>query len=163
MKKIIFTFALAIVGSIAFSQIKAGAFLGYGSKTERVALGVNGEFFVAEKISIAPSFNFLYSKTFDFFGTEVKTTLSEINADLHYYLLNSDAVGVYGLAGLNLLLSTAKVGGESDSDTEVGANIGAGANFLNSGKISPFVEIKYETKFEQVLFGGGVRFTIKGK
>jgi outer membrane immunogenic protein len=163
MKKLIITCAFAIVCSVAFAQIKIGAHAGYGFDAEKIAFGANAEIFVMEKLSIAPNAYF--------WGKDEAAGLTakawEASVDGHYYFVNTDIAGVYGLVGLNIAFASLKgdfLGVPLDeSDSKIGANIGAGASFLNSGKVSPFAEIKYETPFEQLVIGAGIRFTLIGK
>lgn len=164
MKKLL-TIAFVLTSMASFAQTRVGGYLGYGSEVESLALGVNAEFFVAEKISIAPSFTFFFPKKDEFFGVTVKTSFWELNADGHYYFTDSDAdVAFYGLAGLNLLgvKQTVESGGTSDSasDTEFGLNLGAGANFT-MGNLMPFAEVKFETVGDgQLVLLAGLRFAL---
>lgn len=163
MKRIITLCAFIGFAASSFGQIKLGAQAGYGLEAEKFGFGANLEIFVMEKLSIVPNI-YLWGKE-EGGGLEAKAW--EANVDVHYNFVNSDAVGVYGLAGLNVGFASIKgdiLGVEIDEkDNKVGVNIGAGATFLNSGKVSPFVEAKYETNFEQIVIGGGVKFTLKGK
>lgn len=164
------TIALVLISLATVAQTRVGAHLGYGTEVESLAIGVNAEFFVAEKISIAPSFTFFFPKKedYDILGVTgtFKTSFWEINADGHYYFTDTDATtAFYGLAGLNLLgykLTTEVdgAGSVSDSDTEFGINLDAGANFT-MGNLMPFAEVKFETAGDgQLVLLAGLRFAL---
>lgn len=167
MKKQLLVIALSLVTLASFGQSKKiGGHLGYGSEVESLAIGVNAEFFVTEKISVAPSFTFFFPKKEDVPFGSITATFWELNADGHYYFTEADSdLSFYGLAGLNLLgvkVKTKIDGGGSDSegDTELGLNLGAGVNFT-AGNLKPFAELKYETVGDgQVVITAGLRFPL---
>jgi len=154
------------------AQNRGGVHLAFGSEVEQVGLGLNGEFFVAEKVSIAPEFNLFFpdKTTVQFSGAKSTTTVStwSISGDVHYYFISDEKIGFYGLAGLGMAAVKGKSKTEipnqptqesSYSDSEFGLNLGVGANFTVPGKIIPFGQLKYETNYEQLLLQAGIRFT----
>lgn len=139
MKKVLLLafFSLAACAA-AFSQIRVGGQLGYGTEIERWGLGANAEFMLNEKMAIAPSLHFFFPEK----NGGVTASLWELNANFNYYFLNQDLVGFYGLAGLNFATAKVKVDGfGSDSNTELGLNLGIGVNF-NLQPVMPFAEVR---------------------
>jgi outer membrane protein X len=175
MKKLFLLAFLCVALSVAaVAQNRGGVHVAFGSEVEQLALGLNGEFFVAEKVSIAPELNIFFPDrtTTDYFG--VKTTSSystwSISGDVHYYFINDEKIGFYGIAGLGLAVARGRVKvvypnqptqENSNSNSELGLNLGVGANFPMPGKVTPFGQLKYETSYEQLLLQAGIRFTLK--
>ena len=81
MKKLFLIALLSITMSASMAQTNAGGMLGYGSDIERWGLGLNAEFFLNEKMSLAPKLLFYFPET----NHNVKTSAWEINGDFHYY------------------------------------------------------------------------------
>lgn len=166
MKKTMLLIVSLFIYTLALAQDekKIGGLLAFGTEIESAGIGVNAEFPIASvsKLSIAPSFIFYFPKTNSF----VKTTLWELNINANYYFTSSDKVDVYGIGGLNY--TTAKVktdfssigyGENSASDSSVGLNLGAGANFKLDKSFVPFAELKYTLgDFDQLVLAGGLKF-----
>lgn len=164
MKKILLTVLLAGVISLAANaQTRVGGLLGFGSEIESLAIGGLAEFMINEKMGISPQLVFFFGKSEDGY----KSSLWEINGNFNYYFMQ-DKVDLYGLAGLNIATAKSKYdipgfGSESTSDTELGINLGLGANFpVSNESILPFAEIKYVVgDFDQLCIFGGVKFNLK--
>jgi opacity protein-like surface antigen len=166
MKKILFVTLLAGVISLTASAqtpVRIGGLLGYGSEIESLALGGIGEFMIKDNMGISPSIVVFFGKK----QRNIKTSMWEINGNFNYYFL-MDQVDLYGIAGLNI--ASIKVKSDyvqfdyiSYSNTEVGLNIGMGANFkVSNDKIIPFAEIKYViSNYDQLCIFGGVKVNIK--
>ncbi|HEX5171566.1 MAG TPA: outer membrane beta-barrel protein [Cyclobacteriaceae bacterium] len=168
MKKALFTLLLA--GFICFTasaqtQTRVGGLLGFGTDSDYGNVGIGGiaEFLLNEKMAISPSLVFFFPKD----ESGVKFSLWELNANFNYYFLDESSVSLYGLAGL--IFQGAKVKYEylgdsySDSDTNVGLNLGIGSNFhVSNDKILPFAELKYViTDADQLEIFAGVKFNLK--
>lgn len=161
---------LAFIGTLSAQKSKtAGVHIAFGSEIEQVGIGVNGEFFVAEKVSIAPELNLFFPEKNTYnnggFKSTYKYSTWSVSGDVHYYFVTTDKIGFYGLAGLSLAvvrwstnINTNPPQETSDSDSELGLNLGVGANFTVPGKIIPFGQLKYETHYEQLLLQAGIRF-----
>ena len=164
MKKALLSLAfLAGVTSVSYAQIetKIGAHIAYGSEIENAGAGVNAEFGLTDKLSVAPSFTYFFPKSFGYLDQK----MWEANANAHFYFMNAEAVGLYGLGGLNYANVTVDTDffGESvsDSEGEIGFNIGAGSNFNLGGSITPFAELKYViSEYDQLVVAAGVRFNL---
>ena len=178
-----YTFILAVLVSGLFSinsfgQTKLFSGVTYGSEVEALGITVGAEYFVSDKISIAPDFIYYFTnKESQVIGgseIEVKTKLWEINGNVHYYFVDNSSIGFYGLGGLNYShvsvdfkqtdVDSGTVEAQFDmSDGEVGVNLGVGANFPISRKLTPYAELKYvAASTDQLVIGGGVKFAVGG-
>ncbi len=158
MKKLFFlaSVVLCLLAAHSVSAQKIGGFLAYGSEIESLGIGVNGEFNVAQKLTISPSFVFYFPNN--------DVTWLELNGNLNYYLLR-EGIDFYGLAGLNLaILSYASNSPyyEGGSNSEIGLNLGFGVNFDVGQSFKPFAEMKYTiSDFDQLGIFFGLKFNLK--
>src|SRR5690554_3836058 len=165
MKKIILTAVIILgFGFTAQAQTKAGIHFGYGSEIERPLIGANAEFGLTDKISIAPDFTYYFTEKIDY----LKTSMWELNANAHYYFMDNDKFKVFGLGGLNY--THVKVtwdgpsfwgigGNPSESDGEIGFNLGGGATYDLTDKIQAFSTLKYTIgSTDQVVLFVGARY-----
>jgi outer membrane immunogenic protein len=165
MKKVLFTALLATVVSLtASAQTRIGGMLGFGSEIESLGIGALGEFMIKDNMGISPQLFFFFGKS----EGDVKTSMWEINGNFNYYFLQ-ESVDLYGILGLNIASVKVKYDGPvipgfsfSTSDTEIGLNLGLGANFpVSNDRILPFGEIKYTiSDFDQLCIFGGVKFIL---
>jgi len=163
MKKVLLIAVFSTVCLTAsFAQIRVGGFLANGSEIEQWGLGANAEFFLNEKMAIQPNLIFYFPEK----ANGVKSSVWELNADFHYYFFSQDVVSLYGKGGLNFTTAHYKIDvsgfpSASDSQTELGLNLGIGANF-NVGSVLPFVEVKYVLgDFDEAVIALGVKFPLK--
>lgn len=164
MKKYILIFLL--ISGLAYTvnaQIKAGIHFGYGTEIEKPAIGVNGEFGILEKLSLAPDFTYYFTDKLDY----VTTNLWEINLNAHYNFLGQDKFKVFGLGGLNYAHSSVKADvdipffgtSSSSSDSEVGFNLGGGATYAFIESLEAFSTIKYTiSSTDQAVIFIGARY-----
>lgn len=145
-----------IISLAANAQTRVGGMLGFGSEIETLGIGALGEFMIKENMGISP-------QIFFFFGKD-DVSMWEINGNFNYYFMQEE-VDLYGLAGLNI--ASIKVDYDSPfiddaSDTEIGINLGLGANFhVSNENILPFAELKYAiSDFDQLAIFAGVKFTL---
>ena len=164
-KQLLFIALMVITISQMYAQAGTtiGAHLSYGTKDLNLGFGARGEFGVADKISISPKFTYHTGRSEG--GASV--TGWNLDGDVHYYFTN-EGISFYGIAGLTYASSTVKVGqfgggSQSFSDSKIGINLGAGANFSSGGNLIPFAEIKYNSPFEAILISAGVKFGVGGK
>ena len=173
---------MALVSMSSMAQFKFGGGLTMGTKmgidddgTNKMGFGINvrGDYYFSEKFSVAPGFTYFFPGTPD--GIDLKAW--QFNADAHYHFYSTDAIGIYGIGGLNYshtkqeIEGLGNLGGLGDlvdealglsgldgefKDGEVGIDLGVGANF---GKF--FGEVKYDSAFDGqvaltvgILFGG---------
>lgn len=136
----------------AQAQAKVGLHLGYGAEIEQPLFGINGEFHINKKISIAPDLTFYLPKRYN----NVKYGLWEANANVHYYFLNvlKNRMHIFGLGGLNYSDYT-NVGYSGD----IGLNFGGGATYDIDEQIQLFTTLKYTAiSTDQVALFTGIRF-----
>ncbi len=158
-------------------QIRASVSLALGTEAaisdtgdSKLGMGINigGDYFVIDKLSIAPSYTFFFKSSYgadtDFGNTELSVKSSSFNIDGKYYLL-TEGVNLYGLFGISF--ASAKVtanflGTPIDiKDNKTGINIGAGVDFDLSDKLFLNGQVKYNTPLEQLVIGVGVGYVIK--
>ena len=94
----------------------------------------------------------------------VDISMLEINANAHYYFTKSESANFYALGGLQFasISSSFDLFGvsQSTSATEIGLNIGAGANF-NLGGFNLLPEVKFTLGgTEQLHLGVSAMFPI---
>ena len=148
---------LFLVTTLCFSfaakaQISAGAGLVYGADVEELGLQIRAMYDINETWRANVDF-ITY-----FIGID-GITLSEFNLNPHYKFLNKDRVSVYGLAGLNIARASVKFLGEKVSNSEVGVNVGAGAEFGIGERIAILAEAKYAIgEASQFVIGAGAVF-----
>ena len=151
------------------AQTTIGGGIAFGTDIESVGLHAGGQFFVNERLAIAPSI--LY-----YFPREIVEGFNfkwfEINGNVNYYFITDEKVNVYGLTGLNVSIVSVPVftfsnifgGGDVDnsSTTEIGLNIGVGADFDIGSNITPFGQLRYNiSSFNQLAIEAGVRFPLQ--
>jgi len=158
-------FAIGIVTAKAQTDTKIGSYLAYGTEIESIGIGVNAEFPILEKLTIAPSFTYFIPKEEGF----VKINWFEFNANANYYILEQDNLSIYGIGGLNYSSIKVKFDGEdnpffndeSASDGRIGLNLGGGINFNIGSKIEPFAELKYVIiDGGQLVIAAGVKYAL---
>lgn len=173
MKKVLLTATLvAIFGFAATAQeqgeIRAGAGLAIGTKAgvdesgEKMGLGLNfgGEYFVTDVISIAPSYTMFFKSEVDTGFGKVSNQFGSFNLDGRYYF--GDDGMFYGLAGLSFASAKAEFGGESETSSETGLNIGAGVMYPLADNMYLNGQVKYNTPIEQLVINAGIAFSFGG-
>jgi outer membrane immunogenic protein len=157
MKKAVLLFLL-VVGSITtYAQSKIGGGLAYGTDIEEPGLFIQGEFHIKSNLSIAPDVIIYFVDD----SPGVKRGFWEFNANVNYYFTEG-AARVYGLAGLNYATATVDIDGfGDDSNSELGINLGIGANFDINSPIEPFTEFKLTVSdFDQAVLKFGIKYKL---
>lgn len=162
-KNILFAlfFFTAFLGSQkAISQITAGAGIAYGTDVNTVGITINGQYFVNAKLAISPDFIYYFPRSM---GSGFNFNWYEINANGNYYFSDQGTAKIYGLAGLNLsIVSIPSIGfaGVGSSASNMGLNLGGGADFDINSNITPFAQLKYTiNSFGQLVISAGVRYS----
>ncbi len=158
MKRILLTVAVVFFIALAGqAQTRLGAGLAYGSDVDDLGLGINAEFFVKNNISISPGLIFYFEDK----GPYQDRDWWELNINGNFYFANEGSVDFYGVGGINLTTRSIKSQGERDGDTELGINLGIGANFNVNGSVLPYTEIKYIAgSYDQAVLFFGVKFPL---
>jgi hypothetical protein len=182
MKKITLISALLTIFSLPMlaqeaGALRAGAGLAIGTEAglnddgeEALGLGLNigAEYFIIDPLSAAVSYTFFFKSTVDLGPVgESSIRMSSINIDARYYFLRS-SVEAYGIAGLSIasatVESTFNIFGTTQtsetSDSEVGLNIGAGANVGVTDALGVNIQAIYNTPLEQPIFNLGLYYRI---
>ncbi|SHF49871.1 hypothetical protein SAMN05443144_109102 [Fodinibius roseus] len=161
MKKIILTSCLLFGLALAFnttsyaqesSDVKIGGGIAYGTEAEAIGVQIGAKYAFTPEISGAADFTYFFPDVIDWW---------EINANGHYHFYAEEGTRVYGLAGLNYATLSYDMGSlGSASDSEVGLNIGGGAEFAMD-----FADIYTELKYvlgstDQLGISAGLRFGI---
>jgi opacity protein-like surface antigen len=158
MKKILtIIFSLALVTTLsntAYAQIDVGGGLVLGSGAfnnstvdNSLGLRAEGRYAINEEFSAGADLTFFFPKE----ESNVKVSLFAINMNAFYNFYSNEDITAYAIGGLNIGIATVKVpettfggqtyGGKS-SNTEVGLNLGAGAEYgLDFGQL--FGELKF--------------------
>lgn len=156
MKSLLFSTGLLLLMCqyvLAQDNTRIGGKLLYGSEVENLGIGATAEFPVMDKLVIAPDISFYFPKD--------DVNVFEINANVNYYFLEEETIGFYGLGGLNYTNVKVDYGFGSDSDGELGLNLGLGANFQIDQSFLPFAEIKYVIgDYDELVIAAGVKFNI---
>ena len=162
MKRKFLTITALLMFVFAFNsmaQTRVGAGLAYGTEIENLGINANAQFFINDNIAIAPGLVFFFPKDAGF-GIDINWF--DFNANGHYYFKRG-SVEPYVLAGLNFARIKVESGSFDSSNTEIGLNIGGGANFDIGSSIMPFGELRIVVgDADQLVIAGGVRFPIGG-
>lgn len=165
MKKLLIIAVMFIGFSQLQAQTKFGAQVNYATSTiAGLGFGAHAEFFLNEKLSIQPAFDYYLAKDVTTLGFTTPGFSSwAINADAHYYFTESGSMKIYGIGGLsyvNLTVGGGSIGGfaiPSVSSSTIGVNIGAGTTF-GEGSTTPFAELKYNSPYAALVITAGVKF-----
>ena len=159
MKKLLLIAVMFVTFSQLQAQTKFGAQLDYSTSTfAGLGFGAHAEFFINDKMSIQPMFDYFLEK--DFYSAWT------ISGDFHYYFSESGSMKIYGLGGLGYynyeskLFSGFSVFGitaPSSTFSGVGLNLGAGATFGDSN-VLPFAEAKFMSGISGLVLTVGVKF-----
>lgn len=157
MKKFTLLFLMVFCTAVftqSFAQMgamKVGPMLAYGLDMKAIGIGAKFHYGITEKIRAAPSAVYFLEKD--------NAKFWEVNLDGHYLLSDASSTGFYALAGLNVLGSSVEVMGFSASSTDIGLNVGAGAQMSLSGNMFGFAEAKYRlSDADEIQISAGVLF-----
>lgn len=161
MKKIL-AIGCLFVGTFLFNNNavaqSVGAGLAYGTEVEAIGIQANGVYGFTDEIRGAADLTFFFPEQPD----NGDYSFWSLNANVHYLFMAEGTTNVYGLGGLNYTTVESSVssqfGSFSASASEVGLNLGGGAEFgVGFGNL--FVEAKYIiSDIDQLVLGAGVRF-----
>lgn len=138
--------------ALAQNDFSVGGGLAYGSEVEAIGIQAGATYAITEEISAAADFIIFFPDNYDWW---------ELNVNGHYNFFSEDNVSVYGLAGLNYATLSVDLGQFGDaSDSELGLNLGGGAEFgLDFAKL--YTELKYVIgNADQLGISAGLRFDI---
>ena len=137
-------------------DIRVGGHLGFGTEIESLGIAARGDYAVTNNILIGP--DFIY-----FFGNN-NLNWFDLNFNGNYlFEINNPDITPYALAGLNLAIisyDSEYLGIGNSSATEIGLNLGGGADFVVSTFIV-FGELRFVlSSADQLVIAGGVKFPL---
>lgn len=162
-KSFLFALALSLLSLPAIAQINVGGGLSFGTQVETLGIFGRGEYQVNETWRGAATFNYFF---WDENIPGIDISWFTLNFDAHYVLSENDPFQLYALGGLNLAFVQAGVdlgpfGSVSETTTDFGLNVGAGARYGLTESISAIGEVKYVIgSADQLVFLIGVVFGI---
>jgi len=165
IKTILLILCLAGISNVSNAQIRLGPLVAFGTDTD-LGLGVKAKFDLNDKFKISPSIIYLGGDKETIGASSVKSSFIEINGDVHYAFSETESVLFYGIGGLNIITGSVKISGTGiidgkTSDTDVGLNLGAGAEFGIADKFDAFAEAKFGVGgAEQLLISAGGYFAL---
>ncbi len=158
------------------AQTTVGGGIAYGTEIENMGIDLTGQYFVKDNIAIEGSFTYYLPKDFgdgsSALGDDYKIKWYEINANANYYFKMPGKTKAYALAGLNMSFLSVPTfdfgsifgggsGVKNETNSEIGLNIGAGADFDLGKNFTPFAQLKYViSDADQLQILAGVRFTL---
>jgi outer membrane protein X len=159
-KTAIAVIALTTIGLTANAQQKGdmawgvqGAYTsleGYPDNVSFLGLGAKFRYNVTDPIRLEAAFTYYLPKD--------EMSLWDFSADAQWLFPISDKVTLYPAAGLGIYGVKVSVLGYSTSDSELGLNLGGGADFNISEKMAITAQLKYNTAIERVILSAGVAF-----
>ena len=160
---------LLVYSSQMYAQKQIGPALTYGTEIDRVGLVLNANIQINDTWELSPSFTFYFPKTYDFVTTKVSSNMFALDVDAHY-LFQVSEFKLYPLGGLNFTYATSKIShGEpllddpldTDSIVKIGLNLGGGASYPFSDRLTGFGEFKFTLNaFERISLTTGLLFNL---
>ena len=151
-------FCMMFIASAAFAQqgatwIGAQASYGLHKDYKNIGVGAKVQYEFIDNVRAEASGNYFFKKD--------NCSMWDVNLNLHY-LIPVGSVKIYPLAGLTLLGSKVEVLGVSASDSDFGANVGAGVEFPLSDAIKLNIEGKYQIvkDWNRPVISAGVAFAL---
>ncbi|MEO8934768.1 MAG: outer membrane beta-barrel protein [Xanthomarina sp.] len=150
------------------AQISIGGGLGYNEEISGPGITGKAEFNITEEIAVSPGITYFFGSSLYGFNRNVLA----VDANAHYFFNIIDSkLKIYPLVGLNY--SSYKSGGrnstiygytystEKVSNSAFGVNIGAGARWAFTEKLSVYLEPKYvASDFGQVIINAGILYRL---
>ena len=157
MKKLLFILSFVLTVSIAEAQTRGEARLqvggDYGFNTENFGVNFGAEYFLANRISLAPNYTIFFPEN---------GNASNLNIDARYYLTEG-ILQWYGMAGFaNNWTTHEVVGVESHRSSAAGANLGLGGvlKFADRMAFNPEFKYQFVSGSSQPVFRLGLVFLI---
>lgn len=157
LSTILIIFLSSQVKAQEVGDIRLGAKLSYITiEGADLGIGIVGDYQFTE--SIIGSVNYNYFLADEFLG------LSTINLD-GLYTFGGDGIRPYVLAGLNIATVSVNFDlfgvSEKVSNTEIGINLGGGAELPLSDKMAAFGELKYAlASIDELVISAGLKFNL---
>jgi len=157
LSTLLFIFLSSQVNAQEIGDIRLGGKLSFITiEGADLGIGIVGDYQFTE--SIIGSVNYNYFLADEFFG------LSTINLD-GLYTFDGEGIRPYVLAGLNIATISVNFDffgvSESVSNTEIGLNIGGGAELPLGDSMAAFGELKYAlASVDELVISAGLKFNL---
>ena len=144
MKKLMMMACMMLFSTAMFAEqgdmfVGGGLSYGLGSYHKALGIGVKGQYEIFNNFRADAQVDYFFKADVD----DVSRSMSDININLQYVIPASDAINVYPLAGLAIVGSSENSFGFLNR-SELGFNIGAGAELPVNDKWKIFFEAKYQ-------------------
>lgn len=135
-----------------------GVHAALATDNSNVGLGAKFRYNVTDPIRLEGSFTYFFEND--------NLSLWDLSADAQWLFPVDEGITLYPLAGLGIcnaklsgLPLSMPIGGvESVSDTDLGLNLGGGADFAVARDTDITAQLKYNTALDQIVFSAGVAF-----
>lgn len=153
------TTALASLATDAAAHPWIGAGLVYGTEIEEPGIQINGYYGldpVLEGLRVGAEFAYYF--------VDDPVTFWTLDFNGHYRFFGPGPLGVYAIGGLDIArvsvdLDLGPLGDQSTSETEIGLNLGIGAEYAVAEQIDLFGEVKYViSDYDQAVLAVGARY-----
>lgn len=149
-------FGLCSIPGLA-QELSLGGGLGYGSGIQNLGINIRGDVRFNELWSVSPNFNLFFNKNNGTYTSEWK----DLNIDGHLYFKLDQRWNIYPLLGLNFATVSEKEDNLTFTNSDVGLNLGLGAEFKLEKFLSGFGEAKYvASNADQVVVTVGVIYRL---
>lgn len=158
------TASLALLANEAAAEPRIGAALTYGTEVEEVGLQLNGYYGLGEVLPTLPGLR--VGAEFTYYLVDDPLTLWTLDLNGQYRFIEPGPFGAYGIAGLDIAhvsvdVDLGPLGGASSSNTDIGLNLGIGAEYAVVENVELFGELKYViSDLDQAVLAIGGRFLI---
>ena len=152
------------LGQYDHGTFRIGGQFGIGTDVESFGLGIRADYALTGRLLLAP--DFMYFLGDDDFGIELNWY--DINLNANYMIeLNNPNLMPYVLAGLNIARTSVSCDGalssicDDFSDVEPGFNLGGGVDYLLTGSLALFGELRAViVGANQVVLGFGIKLPL---
>jgi outer membrane immunogenic protein len=155
------TVALALSANDALAEPRVGAALVYATDIEEVGLQLNGYYGLGD---VLPGLR--VGAEFSYYFAEDPLTFWTLDLNGQYRFIEPGPFGAYGIAGLDIAhaavdLDLGPLGDASSSSTEIGLNLGIGAEYAVTENVEIYAEVKYViSELDQAVLAIGGRYLI---
>ncbi len=167
MKKLLLTTAILFTGLFMTANLQAqyltvGGGVGYSTESEQIDFSINAAYRMPNlPIRLGGSGHY----TIEDKRGDTRRSAIDGNANVYLMALDTSEISIYGLTGLNVYHRMVRIdrpsGRERDSDTNLGFNLGGGAE-IQQGRSRIYTEVKYifRENDPRTVVSAGVRFRI---
>ncbi len=144
MRKFLLIFTALFVMAVSVNAQEKGDMavgakfaIGTGDDYTNYGLGVKFQWNFADKVRLEPSFTYFFEND--------DLRMWDLSLNVHYQFVLSEGINIYPLAGFTIVGAKVDIAGVgSNSESEFGINLGVGADFDISKKISLNIEMPYK-------------------